>query len=57
MATRAIAGTLAKATGGNTDDIFNELAKNLVPNGHLVPAGILAVNRAQEHGYALASAG
>ena len=55
MATRAIAGTLARATGGTQDDVFNELAKNLVPNGHLVPAGILAVNRAQEHGYTLAT--
>ena len=57
MATRAIAGNLAKATGGTQDDIFAELGRNLVPNGHLVPAGILAVNRAQEHGYALANAG
>jgi hypothetical protein len=33
------------------------LAQNLVSNGHLVPAGILAVNRAQEHGYTVASVG
>src|SRR5262249_28403535 len=57
MATKAIAGTLARATGGSSDEIFNELAKNLVSNGHLVAAGILAVNRAQEHGYSLASVG
>jgi len=57
MATKAIAGTLARATGGNADAVFAELAANLVPNGHLVAAGILAVNRAQEHGYALAHAG
>jgi hypothetical protein len=57
MATRAIAGSLARATGGNNEEILKELAANLVPNGHLVPAGIVAVNRAQEHGYALSHAG
>jgi hypothetical protein len=57
MATRAYAGMLARSSGGNADEIFNELGKNLVSNGHLVPAGILAVNRAQEHGYTIASVG
>ncbi len=57
MATRAIAGTLARATNGTQDALFAELSANLVPNARLVPAGILAVNRAQEHGYSLASAG
>jgi len=57
MATRAIANTLARSTGGNADEILTELGKNLVVNGHLVPAGILAVNRAQEHGYTLANVG
>ena len=27
------------------------LTENLIPNGHMVPAGIVAVNRAQERGY------
>jgi intracellular sulfur oxidation DsrE/DsrF family protein len=53
MATRRIAGSIAQATGGNTDTINAELAANLVPNGRLVSAGILAVNRAQERGYTL----
>ena len=39
------------ATGGDADTIYNELAANLIPNSHLVPAGIVAVNRAQERGY------
>jgi hypothetical protein len=56
-ATRNLANTLARATGGNGDAIFKELGSNLVTNGHLVPAGIVAVNRAQEHGYAIAYAG
>ena len=57
MATRAIAGTLARATGATQDDVFKELAANLVTNGHLAPAGIVAVNRAQERGYAFVHAG
>jgi hypothetical protein len=56
VATRGIAGAIAEATGQKTDDVFNELAANLVPNGRLVPAGIVAVNRAQEHGYTFVSA-
>ena len=56
MATRFLAGQIAKATSGNADTIHAEIAANLVPNGHLVAAGILAVNRAQERGYTLATA-
>jgi intracellular sulfur oxidation DsrE/DsrF family protein len=57
MATRRIAGTVASGTGQTADTVFQELAANLVRNGHLVPAGIVAVNRAQERGYSLAHAG
>jgi intracellular sulfur oxidation DsrE/DsrF family protein len=56
MATRGIAGSLAEATGGNTDTIYNELVANIVTNAHMVPAGIVAVSRAQERGYTLVSA-
>jgi intracellular sulfur oxidation DsrE/DsrF family protein len=56
MATRATAGSIARATGGNADTIFNEIAANLVANSHLVPAGIVAVNRAQERGYSFVHA-
>lgn len=56
MATRFIAGQVAKATGGNADTIYADIAANLVPNAHLMAAGILAVNRAQERGYTLATA-
>ena len=52
MARRAIAGRIAKATGGETDAILKEIEANLIPNSHLVPAGIVAVNRAQEKGFA-----
>jgi hypothetical protein len=57
MATRRIAGVIAKSTNGNQDKVFEELAANLVANAHLVAAGIVAVNRAQERGYSLANAG
>ena len=51
--TRAYAGVIAMATGAKQETVFEELAANLVSSTHarLVPAGILAVNRAQEHGY------
>ena len=51
-ATRGYAGAIAEAAGGDTDTIFNELVSNLVSsNARMVPAGIVAVNRAQERGY------
>jgi intracellular sulfur oxidation DsrE/DsrF family protein len=54
MATRAAAQLAAQKSGGNADAIFKELTENLIPSAHMVPAGIVAVNRAQEHGYSLA---
>ena len=57
-ATRNIAGRIAKATGGDADAIIKELGANLIcPNARLVPAGIVAVNRAQERGYSIVSPG
>ena len=51
LATRAAASLIGQKTGANVDAVFKELTENLVPNGHMVPAGIVAVNRAQERGY------
>lgn len=51
MATRAAAALVSQKTGANVDAVFKELTENLVPNSHMVPAGIVAVNRAQERGY------
>jgi intracellular sulfur oxidation DsrE/DsrF family protein len=56
LATKAIAGMIAGKTG-NAAAIEAELASSLVPGAVLVPAGISAVNRAQEHGYAFAYTG
>ena len=55
MATRRLAGMIARAAGGNADTVNSELIANLVTNGRMVPAGIVAVNRAQERGYTLVS--
>jgi intracellular sulfur oxidation DsrE/DsrF family protein len=54
MATKFFAGMLA-GPGGNADAVYNEVVANLIPNSHVVPAGIVAVNRAQERGYTLAT--
>ena len=55
-ATRAFAGTIARATGGKTDDVNQELISNLLTNARMVPAGIVAVSRAQERGYTVVKA-
>jgi intracellular sulfur oxidation DsrE/DsrF family protein len=52
MATRRLAGMI----GGDTNAVFAELSANLIPNGHLAAAGIVAVSRAQERGYTFVSA-
>lgn len=54
LATRAFAGAAAAATGGEADKVNEELIANLVANAHMVPAGIVAVNRAQERGFTFA---
>jgi hypothetical protein len=53
LSTRAIAGLIAQAVGSAGDAIFTELTTNLVSNARMVPAGIVAVGRAQERGYSL----
>jgi intracellular sulfur oxidation DsrE/DsrF family protein len=57
MATRFYAGSIATTIGGTAEDVYTELVSNLVPNAHMAPAGIVAVNRAQERGYAFVNAG
>jgi hypothetical protein len=56
MATRGLAGSIASETSGDPDAIYKELIANTVPNSHMVTAGVLAVNRAQEYGYTLLTA-
>ena len=51
MSTRGIATRIAKANGLEVDAVVKEITANLIGNSHMVPAGVLAVNRAQERGY------
>ena len=57
MATHFVAGAIAEKTKGNADAIYQELAANLIPNAHLVAAGVLGASRAQERGYTFLYAG
>jgi intracellular sulfur oxidation DsrE/DsrF family protein len=49
--TRGIATRIAKANSLEVDNVVKEITSNLIGNARMVPAGVLAVNRAQEHGY------
>ena len=53
QSTHGIAGMIANATNQKADDVYNEIAANLIDQARFVPAGIIAVNRAQEHGYSI----
>jgi hypothetical protein len=53
LSTHAIAGLIARDHGITADAAYKEITSNLIGNGRLVPAGIVAVNRAQEHGYSI----
>jgi hypothetical protein len=56
MATQFFAGLIAGQTG-NKQAVYDELVGGLVGNAHMVAAGVIGVNRAQEYGYTLISAG
>lgn len=56
-ATQKIAEALASATQRKAAEVRDELVAHLIPNGRIVPAGIVTVNRAQERGYALSYTG
>jgi intracellular sulfur oxidation DsrE/DsrF family protein len=56
VSSRGYSASIAMATGATADAIYSELIANLVSNARLVPAGIVAVNRAQERGYSLSYA-
>ncbi len=55
MATHAFSGMIAKKSGGKADAVYAELSGNLIANARLVPAGVVAVTRAQEYEYTLVS--
>ena len=50
MATQFFAGEIAKQMNLKAEDVNKELAANLVvPQAHMMAAGVVAVSRAQEH--------
>lgn len=53
MATRAFAGLAATRLQLKANDVYDELRASALPNSHFMAAGIVAVNRAQERGYAV----
>ena len=57
MATQKIAEFLAGTDKGGIAGIRGELIAAMIPNAHLAAAGIVALNRAQERGYAIAHMG
>jgi len=51
LSTHAIAGLIADSIGAKADEVYPQLIANRVDNARQVPAGIVALNRAQERGY------
>lgn len=50
LSVRRIAGLIA-GPGGDVDAAISELAANTIPNAHIMAAGVVAMQRAQEFGY------
>ncbi len=55
--TGAYSGNAARQAGAANDVVMKEMMANTVIPGHFVPAGVIAVTRAQERGYANISIG
>jgi hypothetical protein len=57
LSTNRLANFIARKSDAKADAMYKELTTNALGNAHFVAAGILAVNRAQERGYAISYAG
>lgn len=57
LTTRAYSQIIGKETGTTPEAVYKELTGNTAAPAVFVPAGIVAVTRAQERGYALVSIG
>ncbi len=57
VSSRKLAAALAAASGASADSIFAEMEENTVVGARMVPAGIIALNRAQERHFALCYTG
>ena len=55
--TRALVNLISQQTGVKPEDVRKELTSNTLGPSHFVPAGVVAVTRAQERGYANISIG
>jgi intracellular sulfur oxidation DsrE/DsrF family protein len=56
LATQFFARTIA-GQGGDWEAVNKELSANLIPNAHMMSAGVVAIARAQEYGYSLIHVG
>jgi len=57
LSTNRLKSAIARSTEGKPEAIYKELTGNAIGNAHFVAAGILAVGRAQERGYAMSYVG
>jgi intracellular sulfur oxidation DsrE/DsrF family protein len=57
LTTRAYSRMLAEEGGGDADTVYKELTANTLGSAHFVPAGIVALTRAQERGFSLVCVG
>ncbi len=57
MATHFFSGEIAKATNTTPEAVYKELVAGALSGHHFVPAGVVALNRAQERGYTMIYAG
>ena len=57
LTTRRYTQILGKETGADPEAVYKELTANTMAPATFVPAGIVAVTRAQERGYSLVSIG
>ena len=56
-ATRGMSGLLARETGAEQADVFEEMTANAITNGRFVPAGVMMATKCQEYGYTLLFSG
>jgi intracellular sulfur oxidation DsrE/DsrF family protein len=56
MATQFFSAQVAAVVKANPQELYKEFVANLIPNSHMVAAGVVAVNRSQEYGYTLLTA-
>lgn len=57
MSLHVFADMLARKTSAKADDLYKEMVANTIGNSHIVSAGIVALNRAEEYGYTIAYVG